>query len=66
MEGDYDPFSRLSLCGVTSGPDFWEGDYLKTSHTQDKLVLYLGWLISLRDRWCIMVILTFKTTGFPF
>lgn len=41
LEGDDDRFSRLSICGVTLGPDFWEGDYLKTSHTQDKLVLYL-------------------------
>lgn len=27
---------------MTSGPDFGEGDYSKTSHTQDELVLELS------------------------
>ena len=41
VEGPREPFSRRGY-RVTSGPDFGEGDYSKTSHTQDELVLELS------------------------
>lgn len=41
VEGPREPFSRRAY-RVTSGPDSGEGDYSKSSHTQDELVLELS------------------------
>lgn len=60
VEGPPEPFTGRGY-RVTLGPDFGEGDYSKSSHTQDELVLELS-----VDRLCTIgdvVVVIFEACG---